>query len=469
MHLIISAETGPTEAGYKDFPLGDEPGSGFDGMGALKKYGYIMACLIVVPVTLGGWYSSTANTKKIFEDAKLKGFHKKFEDPDSGADSLKHPESEGIFKNFKEGLRDTKDSKLFVTGKLLNSFEIENVNMHYAGLVRGDEEVEYFSTEVKEQRINDAFKLHDDPKPTPPTKFTAEDDVQVFPISEKVADCGRCHASGQITCDKCKGDAKKTCPTCSGSGKSWCEKCGGTGWYSYNISNTQWTSRAATIDEKIRNAATKCERCNGTGKGPCILCKGVGYFPCEKCGGTGKMTCTLCKGDRQTRHLTCKVWRYKHEKLRQVHGHEGQTIDPDRLEEIDKTIQLGPSLDDSAAALSYPGEDKDATPFIRTIVDSARNSYKTWKGRAKGRVVLDKHELLLSPVTGLEVAYPAKGEEKTFKIWALGNNKAYILDAGETPTQLTARYAARHAAFALVLLGELAFFAYAQIYWRVLW
>ncbi|MFH0815740.1 MAG: hypothetical protein V1934_02850 [Methanobacteriota archaeon] len=469
MHLIIEAETGPTEAGYVDIALGDEPGSGFDPIDALKKYGFLMACLIVVPVTLGGWYSSTSATKKRFENAKLKGFNKKVEDPDCGADPMKHPEGDEIFKSFKEGLRENKESKLFITNRLLKSFEVEKVNKHYGGYLRGDEEVEYFSTEVNEQRISDKYKLHEDPKPVVPTKFTSEDDVQTFPISEKIDGCGRCKATGHITCDKCKGDSKKQCPVCQGTGRSRCEKCWGFGYYTTTPSSQpggKWLTTGASFGTPH---AIKCEKCDGKGKARCQPCDGRGYFPCEKCDGTGKMTCTLCLGDKQTRHLTCKVWRYKHEKLRQLHGPEEQNINPDRFDEIDGTLQPGPSLDSSEPAPAYPSEDAAATPFIKVIVDSTRNSYNKWKGRAKGRVVLDKHELLLSPITDLDIAYPSKGGDKTFHVWALGNPKAYVLDAGETPTQLTSRYAARHAAFALVVLGELAFFVYAQIYWHVLW
>jgi hypothetical protein len=81
---------------------------------------------------------------------------------------------------------------------------------------------------------------------------------------------------------------------------------------------------------------------------------------------------------------------------------------------------------------------------------------------------LDKHDLIISPVTGLDVRYPAKEKDTTFKVWALGNPKAYVLDAGETPTKLTARYAARHAAFAIVMMLEIAFFVYAIVYWNIL-
>lgn len=473
MHLIITAENGTTECGYKEFVLGDEPGSEWDPMSALKEYGFIMACLIVVPVTLGGWYSSTTATKKRFENAKLQGFNKKVEDTKSSADPLKHPDSNDIFKSFKEGLRETKESKLFITNKLLKSFAIRNVNKHYAGVVRGDEEVEYPSTDIKEQRVGETFKLHADPKPTHPTKFV--DEAQHYPISEKIDTCSRCSGTGTNKCKPCGGSGKVACNKCGASGRTLCYACNGAG-YKEGVGGGTTT---ITVDSSGHETGwrtqgagntthTTCSTCKGTGYVACGKCDGTTKMDCPPCHGTGNVICELCEGDRNTRHLTRKVWTYKHEKLRQVHGPDKLSVMPDRFEEIGKTIQNGPSLDDSAAAPTYPSEDGQATPFIRAIVDSSRNSYNKWKGRKKGKVILDKHDLLLSPVTGLEIEYPSKEGEKTFKVWALGNPKAYVLDAGETPTQLTARYAARHAAFAIVVLLEIAFFVYAIMYWHIL-
>ena len=72
------------------------------------------------------------------------------------------------------------------------------------------------------------------------------------------------------------------------------------------------------------------------------------------------------------------------------------------------------------------------------------------------KVIVRAYKLMVLPIVKCEVEYPTRKGPKVFKIWAIGNPKGWMLDAKETPTELTARIAALHATFALTILIEFA-------------
>jgi hypothetical protein len=119
--------------------------------------------------------------------------------------------------------------------------------------------------------------------------------------SERVYDCRKCSAKGEIKCYKCRGQGKYRCSGCGGSGQIKCSSCEGRGekqcpsgcYLSNGWQNGQvGKKRCFTCGGRMYVPCNSCVH----GFKNCSTCGTTGQEICSNCGGSGSVTCDTCLG-----------------------------------------------------------------------------------------------------------------------------------------------------------------------------
>lgn len=328
----------------------------------------------------------------------------------------------------------------------------------YSAIARAHREVEYFRTDEKRVRIRESYQLYVDPKPNVPTRYT--DDEQAFPIDQEERACVMCSAHGVVQCPTCWGTGQEDCGLCDGDGKESCAQCGGSG--EIKSGTTNWQSVDSTGHKETvaqTTQYTSCNACFGTGHRTCSKCNGRGKLPCGKCGATGRIVCPECEGDKYFRFLKRKVWTYKHERLREFRDvARTSSVKVEALSAIGNSyVRLTPAqlADHGAWARSAEGvDDRDALAKTLSVAYADQQAYL--KAASGGRLLFgepeDSHVFPLTwcvmrdadaasdlpaEAAALDTVARSRVErapqgEATFRIFAFGGPRRWILDSHET-------------------------------------
>jgi hypothetical protein len=450
---------------------------------------FLAIMLIMIIGTLVFWTKYTFGKAAELKAGSLAGAGLKLGDEKSDASALTHVDGIKAFSEWKAAILSNKDALLFIPKKFLESMKIVSMSKHYGGVMRSDEVVESPSEDTVTQKLSAPHKIHQDPKPVPPSVF--KNDVQHYPVSERTIGCGNCASTGKVTCSECKGSGAVDCPPCSGkgtipcsscrgSGHIMCAMCGGAGKKSEQQSAGQDVTKVVDSNgREVRRYTTQyhtatvsvgcsscggsgnrtCSKCNGRGGDPCKDCRGSGKVRCDNCSATGKVTCSVCDGSGQVRELRRKVWTYSHETLRQGVGEVG---DRDRYDGILGTSRVLTSEELAKPdAISTDGASSSASPSPAGLAKSGMAAHEKWVGREKGKLILAKHEMQVAPVTKSTIQYLDKGKPKTFTLWAIGNPKNWALSVMDFPTRVSMRLVGRHVLAMVLLVAEIFVLVYA--------
>jgi len=450
---------------------------------------FLAIMLIFITGTIVFWRKGTYGKAAELKAGSLAGVGLKLGDEKSGDGGLTHVDGTRAFSEWKAAIMSNKDALLFIPKKFLESMKIVSMSRHYGGMMRSDEVVENPSEDTITQKLSAPYKLHQDPKPVPPTVF--KNDVQHYPVSERTIGCGNCASSGKVTCGECSGSGAVSChpcdgkgiipcPSCRGNGYTMCSMCGGAGSKSEQQSAGQDVTKVVDSNgREVRHYTTQyhtatvsvscsacggsghrtCSKCNGAAGHPCKDCSGTGKVRCDNCSATGKVTCSICDGSGQVRELRRKVWTYTHETMREGVGEVG---DLERYEGLLGTSRILTS-DELAKpeAAAMEGVNTSASPSPAILAKSGMEAHEKWAGRKKGKLILAKHEMQVTPVTKSTIQYSDKGKPKTFTVWAIGNPKGWALSVKDFPTRVSMRLVGRHALAMLLLLIEILALVYA--------
>lgn len=446
---------------------------------------FLVLMIIFIIATVFFWKQYTYGKAQEVKSGDLTGKGLKFGNPESPVGNMTHVDGSKAFAEWKASVLKNKDALLFMPESFINKMKIVRTTRHYGGIMCGDEVLEYPSEDNVKQKLSEPYKIHQDPKPSPPAEFAST--VQNYPISERTVPCDNC-TNGKVSCPKCSGSGNVDCPPCGGKGKIPCPSCRGNGYVMCGMcggAGSKQQQQAAGQDitkvvdsngREIRHYTTQyhtstssvsctscggtghrtCEKCKGAGGHPCTSCGGSGKNPCTNCGSTGKITCDRCGGTANLRELHRKVWTYKHETLREPVGETGEK---DRFDSISARIMSAEEMAKPETAV-LEGLDRSASPQPASLVKIGLEAHEKWKAREKGKLILAKHELQVAPVTKCTVQYPDRGKSGTFTLWAIGSPKGWALAAKDLPSKISMRLVGRHILAMCLLVVEMFILVY---------
>jgi hypothetical protein len=413
--------------------------------------------LVVILGTAGGWMAHTRSQRKKFEASGLSGFSRTFEDPSEGNGSV---DGQQILDAWKKAVAEEPEAKDFVSRGLIKSTRLKTQKYDLAGLAFAEEEREKERREERLLKVTSSVSLVT-PRPTAPDGFV--DRNEEFPVSRKEVTCPTCAAQGAVRCPTCAGEGRGSCPACGGKAFNYCSSCNGTGVVS-NLrfdSSTVVTkdSSGAVVDRQTSYAggsrAESCGVCNGKGRMPCAGCGASGVVACKGCAGSGRVTCPTCAGDKKMAQVEYDIWEYRGLSFRSVES----KVEKVRPEQFPEPRVAGKTSPGSAVQVDQGGEmdpslQKDYRGW-KEMMASGLGKYDAWSAQQEGRLLRHAAGMVFAPVTEAEIEYMTRKGKAAFWVRAIGSKRRWVLEASETPSTMTVRRGAKHAAFMGLLVLEL--------------